>query len=120
MLLSFTDDVDYVNRGGGWWTSKKANVEGHEAIHDMLARQKQKMTYRSTVAKMPFLTPHIALVHATWEWPGFTMPSGEPTEDFKGISTMVMVKQKGTWLIRAVQNTVTTPAAPPPPKRGRA
>ncbi|OLE39326.1 MAG: hypothetical protein AUG00_02655 [Candidatus Rokubacteria bacterium 13_1_20CM_2_70_7] len=83
MLLSFTDDVDYVNRGGGWWTSKKANVEGHEAIHDMLARQKQKMTYRSTVAKMPFLTPHIALVHATWEWPGFTMPSGEPTEDFR-------------------------------------
>lgn len=32
----FTDDGDYVNRGGGWWRSNKENVEGHRVIHDML------------------------------------------------------------------------------------
>lgn len=104
----FTDDVDYVNRGGGWWKSNKENVEGHKLIHDMLVRQKQKMTYKSRVEKAIFLKPDIAIVHATWEWPGFSAPSGEEVKDFKGIITMVMVKQNGVWLIRALQNTVTS------------
>lgn len=55
-------------------------------------------------------------MHATWEMTGFTLPSGEIVKDFKGIIGMVMV-QDGDWLIRAVQNTVTTPTKP---KRGRA
>jgi uncharacterized protein (TIGR02246 family) len=111
----FTDDVDYVNRGGGWWESNKENVEGHRLIHDMLVKQKQKMTYKSNVEKITFLKPDIAIVHATWEWPGFTTPSGEEAKDFKGIITMVMVKQNGLWLIRALQNTVT--GIPPTAKR---
>jgi uncharacterized protein (TIGR02246 family) len=109
----FTDDVDYVNRGGGWWRSNKENVEGHKLIHDMLVRQKQKMTYKSDVEKITFLKPDIAVVHVTWEWPGFTLPSGEEVTDFRGIITMVTVKLDGKWLIRALQNTVTSmrPAA---------
>jgi uncharacterized protein (TIGR02246 family) len=103
----FTDDVDYVNRGGGWWKSNRENVEGHELIHNMLVKQKQKMTYKSSVEKITFLKPDIAIVHATWEWPGFTVPSGEVVKDFKGIITMVTVKENGVWLIRALQNTVT-------------
>ncbi len=79
----FTDDVDYVNRGSGWWQSNQENVEGHKVIHDMLVKQQQKMTYTSTVAKIAFLKPDIALVHATWEWPGFTTPSGEEVKDFR-------------------------------------
>ena len=114
----FTDNVDYVNRGGGWWQSHTENVEGHTAIHDMLAKQ-QQMTYTSTVAKIAFLTPDIALVHATWEWPGFILPSGEEAKDFKGIITMVMVKQDGKWLIRALQNTVMSiPPMPEPLEKG--
>jgi uncharacterized protein (TIGR02246 family) len=97
-----------MNRGGGWWKSNKENVEGHTRIHEMLVKQKQEMTYRSAVSKITFLTPEVALVHATWEWPGFTMPSGQPMKDFKGIITMVVVKRGGQWLIRAVHNTVTT------------
>ena len=113
----FTDDVDYVNRGGGWWKSNRENVEGHRLIHDVLIRQKQKMTYRSDVAEIAFLKPDVALVHATWEWPGFTMPSGEEAKDFRGVITMVMVKRGGKWLIRALQNTVTGTPPPPGPRR---
>jgi hypothetical protein len=47
------------------------------------------------------------LVHATWQWPGFTLPSGDELTDFQGIMTMVLVRQDGKWLIRALQNTVT-------------
>lgn len=104
----FTDDVDYVNRGGGWWKSNKENIEGHKVIHDMLVKQKRPMTYKSTVANITFLKPDIAIVHATWDWPGFTLQSGEATKDSEGIITMVMVKQDCSWLIRSLQNTVVS------------
>jgi uncharacterized protein (TIGR02246 family) len=102
----FTDDVDYVNRGGGWWKSNRENVKGHQSIHDVLVEQKQPMTYKATVAKIAFLSPTLALAHATWEWPGFAR-AGDKAKDFTGVMTIIMVKQGGTWLIRALQNTVT-------------
>ena len=97
----FTDDVDYVNRGGGWWESNEENLEEHKAIHEMLIRLKQPMTYKSAVKKIAFFSPTIAIVHAAWKWPGFCLPSGEEAEDFQGIITMVMVKGVDRWLIRA-------------------
>ena len=109
----FTDDVDYVNRGGGWWKSNKENIEGHKVIHDLLVKQKQKMTYNSHIAEIHFLKPDVALVVATWEWPGFMQPSGEEWKDFKGIITMVLLKRDDRWLIRALQNTVTSPPRTP-------
>jgi uncharacterized protein (TIGR02246 family) len=102
----FTDDVDYVNRAGGLWKGNKANVEGHEAVHAALKKQHQKMTWSAAVEKVSFLGPDLALVHATWRWPGFVLPSGEELKDFRGIMTLVMVKQDGKWLIRALHNTV--------------
>lgn len=68
----FTDDVDFVNRGGGWWRSNNENVQGHKAIHDMLVRQKQKMNYKSAVASfwipahVAFEVSLIAALVATW------------------------------------------------------
>lgn len=105
----FTDDVDYVNRGGGWWKSNKENVEGHQSIHDVLIRQEQPMTYKAAVARIAFLSPTIALVHATWEWPGYAAPARDKAKDFTGVMTIIMVKQRAAWLIRALQNTVTVP-----------
>jgi uncharacterized protein (TIGR02246 family) len=107
----FTDDVDYINRAGGWWQSNKENVEGHKTIHEELKKQKQRMTYRASVAKINFLKSDIALVHAKWEWPGFVAMPGEKAGDFGGMMTLVMVKQDGRWLIRALQNTVCSDSA---------
>ncbi len=116
----FADDVDYVDRAGGWWKSNKENVEDRGLIHEMLIKQNQKMTYKSTVAKITFLKSDVAIVHAIWEWPGFTLPPGEGVKGFKGIITMVTVKQDGKWLIRALQNTVTNgPLMPENPQEGK-
>jgi uncharacterized protein (TIGR02246 family) len=116
----FTDDVDYVNRAGGLWKGNKANVEGHEAVHAALKKQNRTMTWTAAVEKVSFLGPDLALVHATWRWPGFVLPSGEVPKDFRGIMTLVMVKQDGKWLIRALHNTVADePPAAKQPDHGK-
>jgi len=102
----FTEDVDYVNRAGGWWRGNDANVENHKLIHAELA--KHNTTYSASVSKIRFLTPEIALVHATWTMAGLAPKQGDTSGEFKGILSMVMIKRSEAWLIRAAQNTVTT------------
>ena len=48
-----------------WIIKDDENVEGHKLIHEMLAKQEQRMTYQSDVARITFLKPDIALAHAT-------------------------------------------------------
>lgn len=107
----FTDDVDYVNRDGAMWKGNEANISGHQSIHEMLKTHNQKMSWTALVKQIGYLSPEIALVHATWEWPHFRLPSGIELKDFRGILTLVMVKRDGRWLIRALHNTVADPAA---------
>ena len=107
----FTDDVDYVNRAGGWWRSNQENVDGHRLIHDALVRRNARPTLRAHVASISFLTDDIALVHVETSGPGPT-PSGEMKE-LRGVMTVVMVKRAGTWFIRALQNTLVEPVPIP-------
>ena len=113
----FTDDVDYVNRGGGLWRGNKANVDGHKAIHEDLRAQKQQMTWAAAVENVSFIKPDVALVHVSWKWPGFVLSSGQPSPDLRGMITMVMVKRDGAWLIRALQNTVADAVPTPAPRQ---
>lgn len=107
----FTEDTDYVNRGGGWWRTNEENVRGHELIHEQLARQNQEMNLQLTVEDIAFLSSSIALVHVTSKWPGLDLPGGGDGEP-QAMMTMVMVEENGTWLIRAFHNTlVTSPGA---------
>lgn len=105
----FTDDVDYVNRAGGWWQSNTENIEGHKRIHAMLAEQGQPATFSLDVRKITLLKPDIALVHVESNWPGFILPHTNESSTNLGISgmiTLVLIKKDGKWLIRALQNTL--------------
>ena len=105
----FTDDVDYVHRGGGWWRTNEENVRGHRRIHARLADEKREMNLQLTVAAVRFLHPDIALVHVRSQWPGMDPPgAGEGG----AIMTMVMVRSEGVWRIRALQNTLVSRPAP--------
>jgi hypothetical protein len=52
-----------------------------------------------------FPRPDVALVDATWDVRGSSRPSGKTVPVLKEISTMVMVKTDGKWLITAFQDT---------------
>ena len=98
----FTDDVDYVNRGGGWWRSNADNVAAHRQIHDGMVRRGARMTLNATVEKLAFLAPDVALVHVR------TIASGAvPVANARsGIMTILMVRRGAAWRIRALQNTL--------------
>jgi uncharacterized protein (TIGR02246 family) len=100
----FTDDVDYVNRGGGWWQSNEENISGHKLLFKK--NPNFSKTYTAEVAKITLLKSDIALAHVIWRWPGVKKPSGDDG-DFKGIMTLVLIKKNNHWLIRAIQNTVS-------------
>ena len=104
----FTDDVDYVNRNGGWWKGNKENVDGHKHIHKMLIDMGQPKTFGLEIQKIEFLKPDVAVVQVLSEWPGFKSYDGptETIENMKGIITTIFVKTEGEWLIKKLHNTL--------------
>lgn len=99
----FSNDVDYVNRGGGWWKSNEENIEGHRKIFEKI--QDAPRTYRAQVEKIAMLKSGLALVHVRWYWPGVE-GSDNKEEVFNGIMTLVLIKGGNEWKIRSVHNTV--------------
>ena len=98
----FTDDCDYVNIAGIHWKGVQENVQRHaELFQNRLKTAVQTLTG----AQVRFPTPNVALVHATWDVTGWSRPTGEAVPVLKEITTMVMIKTNGKWLITAFQNT---------------
>jgi uncharacterized protein (TIGR02246 family) len=99
----FTEDCDFVGWKGIWWKSRGENVAGHKVIPEFIARQMPN--YRAESARISFLAPDVALVHAVWTWPGFVPAPDCFPENRSGILTMVLVRRNDAWLIRASHNS---------------
>ena len=98
----FTDDVDYVNIAGKHWSGVQENVQRHA---ELFQNRLKTVVQTPTSVQIRFVTPDVALVHTTWEATGWSRPTGEAVPVLKEITTMVMVKTNGKWLITAFQNT---------------
>jgi len=98
----FTDDVDYVNLAGVHWKGVQENVRQHAALFQ---NRLKNVVQTPTSVQVRFVTADVALVHTTWDATGWTRPNGQPVPVLKEITTMVMVKRNGKWLITAFQNT---------------
>jgi uncharacterized protein (TIGR02246 family) len=98
----FTENCDYVNIAGVHWKGAQEIVQRHaEQFQNRL-----KTAVRTLIgAEVRFSTPDVAVVHATWEVTGSSLPTGEAVPVLKEITTMMMVKTDGKWLITAFQDT---------------
>lgn len=101
----FTENADFISHAGLWWRSRAENVAGHRDIPAGVIAQ--KAAYRFDGIRIQALAANVALVHATWSWPGFVDPAGGRAADRGGIIAMVLVRQPEGWRIRASQNTRT-------------
>jgi uncharacterized protein (TIGR02246 family) len=98
----FTENCDYVNITGVHWKGVQEIVQQHAELF----QNRLKTAGRTlTGAEVRFSTPDVALVHATWDVTGSSHPTGKAVPVLKEITTMVMVKTDGKWLITAFQDT---------------
>ena len=98
----FTEDCDYVNIAGDHWKGVQEIVRGQAELF----RNRSKTAVRKlTGVEVRFSTPDVALVHATWDVTGSSRPTGKSVPVLKEITTMVVVKTNGKWLITSFQNT---------------
>jgi uncharacterized protein (TIGR02246 family) len=98
----FSEDCDYVNIAGAHWKGVQEIVQRQAKLF----QNRLKTAVRKlTGIEVRFSTPDVALVHVTWDVTGSSRPTGEAVPVLKEITTMVVVKSNGKWLITALQNT---------------
>jgi len=98
----FTENCDYINMAGVHWKGVHEVVRGQA---ELFQNRLNTAVRRLTGAEVRFSTPDVALVHATWDVTGSSRPTGEAVPVLKEITTMMMVKSDGKWLITAFQDT---------------
>ena len=102
----FTENCDYVTIAGVHWIGVQEIVQQHVELFE----NRLKTAVRTlTRAEVRFSTSDVALVHATWDVTGSSRPTGQAIPVLKEITTMVMVKTDGKWLITAFQDTESEP-----------
>ena len=98
----FTEDCDYVNIAGVHWKGVQEIVQRHT---ELFQKRLKTAVRKLTGVEVRFSTPDVALVHATWDVTGSSRPTGKAVPVLKEITTMVMAKTNGKWLITSFQNT---------------
>jgi uncharacterized protein (TIGR02246 family) len=98
----FTEDCDYVNVAGAHWKGVQEIVQRQAELFQNTLKTAVR---RLTGVEVRFSTPDVALVHATWDVTGSSRPTGKAVPVLKEITTMMVVKTNGKWLITSFQNT---------------
>lgn len=98
----FEKESDFISWRGWWGRTRDENVTLHRATPTAI--ESQMVNYSLTTEKVDFLSESIALVHANWTWRDFSEDASPPS-DREGLLTMVLVKNNGDWLIRALHNS---------------
>ncbi|HET9818044.1 MAG TPA: SgcJ/EcaC family oxidoreductase [Rhodanobacteraceae bacterium] len=106
----FTPDCDVVNIVGWWW---KSRAEMQAKLTRAFSSVFRDSTLTFTDTQVKFLTPGIAVAHASWKMTGMRMPPGMPPPD-QGIQTLVLTLHDGKWRIAEFQNTLSKPQHPFP------
>jgi conserved hypothetical protein len=97
------EDVDFITVAGRWRRTRKEFEEHHaNARHEM---QYKESVWTTKSMNVKFIRPDVAVAHVEWGIKGDKDPDGTARQPRQGISTWVVQKRKGQWLIIATQNT---------------
>ena len=100
----FTEDADYIAFDGSYKKGREEISSWHQELFDRWLKG-TRLTGR--IEGIRFLSPEIALVHAT----GGTVARGKsaPSPERDSIQTLVAVKRDGEWRFAAFHNTRVRP-----------
>jgi uncharacterized protein (TIGR02246 family) len=98
----FTEDAEFVNVYGSWWTGRQRIEAEHASVHETVFRQSH-LTAMELRAR--HLAPESAILHMRWQLTGLRTPTGESIPDRTGVLLFVLVSSPYEWHIAAAQNT---------------
>jgi uncharacterized protein (TIGR02246 family) len=104
----YTMDADYVSSTG---LVAKGRAEIEKAYAAQFTGVYKGTSLRNDVTNVRFLKPDVAIVNGTFEVTGLRGSDGKEMPSRKGISTSVVIKQNGQWLITALRAWIP-PATP--------
>jgi uncharacterized protein (TIGR02246 family) len=107
----YAEDADSVNVVGWWWKGRPEIEQKVAAAHRFIFRNS---VLSSDVAAIRFLTPDIAVVHVRWSMIGHLNLDGSRAETRHGVSSEILQKQAGQWMIASFHNTDSIPEMPFP------
>jgi uncharacterized protein (TIGR02246 family) len=99
-----TQDVDFVLVNGTMLHGRQDFTRVH--AEQFSGRYKNSVFQKDGEPDFSFIRPDVVVVHWRWSISGVENPDGSPAQTYHGIFTWVLVKTRGTWEIRAAQNTV--------------
>jgi uncharacterized protein (TIGR02246 family) len=92
-------DADYVGSTG---VTAKGRAEIEKAVTQLSGVYKST-TLKAAVTNVRFLKPDVAIANGTFEVAGVRGSDGKEAPPRKGMSTSILVKQNGQWLITALR-----------------
>jgi uncharacterized protein (TIGR02246 family) len=108
MFQAFTPDADWINIVGMWWQGKPDVKRAHQAYHDTFFKQ---TPYHIEAMQIRFVTADTAIAVVRWRKGAFRSPDGRDWPEGRDLMSLLLVKQKGRWLITHGHNTTLDEAA---------
>jgi uncharacterized protein (TIGR02246 family) len=102
----FADDVDFVTKSGTWFQGKQATMEHHRKNHSSIFKDS---TWSTDQVVIKYVNPDVAIIHIGWGLSGDSHHDGTTSAPRHGMSTWVLTKRNGAWLLLAVQNVNIEP-----------
>jgi len=102
MSRLLTADADLINARGRRARGRDEFIENNNAAHRGVYRESVWKTHE---VEVKFATPELAIVHVYWSLRGDLDEHGKKRPEHQGISTRVVVKREGRWLILTSQAT---------------
>ncbi len=108
----FTPDADYIAFDGTYLKGREAVMRSHDDLFEFFNTVFQGSRLVGESSSIRFLTPDVALVHATgavlFPW------QKAVAADRRSVNTSVVLRQPdGSWLVAAFQNTRVKPQSVP-------
>lgn len=103
----YAADADYVGSTG---VTANGRAEIEKAYVTQLSGVYKGTALKAAVTNVRFLKPDVAIANGTFEVAGVRGSDGREAPPRKGMSTSILVKQNGQWLITALRAWL-----PPPP-----
>jgi uncharacterized protein (TIGR02246 family) len=108
MFQAFTPDADWVNVVGMWWQGLADVRRAHRIFHESAFKE---TPLHLDAIQVRFVTADVAIAVVRWKKGSFTPPDGRLRPEGRDLMSVVLVKQKGRWLIAHGHNTTIDEAA---------